>query len=142
MFIPDNHILFSDLGNDHELGEILKLRQKPTAAICRGPFARLSTKHHRVNELRAKGVTESLNGLMLKISPRRLQYAVWRSEVARWWRARRYAIDDAKWIEGVYTSTGGDHRGSRARSGERRNSDGSRCASERDFHRHGEFKMG
>lgn len=42
IFIPDGHAPLADLGADPELGRILTHfheRQKPTAAICHGPYA-------------------------------------------------------------------------------------------------------
>jgi putative intracellular protease/amidase len=47
VFIPGGHAPLTDLGNDAELGRILRRfhdEQKPTAAICHGPWAFLSTK--------------------------------------------------------------------------------------------------
>lgn len=47
VFIPGGHAPLQDLGADAELGRILRyfhLENKPTAAICHGPYALLSTK--------------------------------------------------------------------------------------------------
>ena len=47
VFIPGGHAPLADLGADKELGRILRYfhrENKPTAAICHGPFALLSTK--------------------------------------------------------------------------------------------------
>ncbi|KAL2851125.1 isoprenoid synthase domain-containing protein [Aspergillus pseudoustus] len=47
VFIPGGHAPLSDLGDDRELGRILRFfhrENKPTAAICHGPYALLSTK--------------------------------------------------------------------------------------------------
>ncbi|KAL2811402.1 class I glutamine amidotransferase-like protein [Aspergillus granulosus] len=47
IFIPGGHAPLSDLGDDKELGRILRFfhkENKPTAAICHGPYALLSTK--------------------------------------------------------------------------------------------------
>lgn len=47
VFIPGGHAPLADLGDDPELGRILKhfhAEHKPTAAICHGPYAFLSTK--------------------------------------------------------------------------------------------------
>ncbi|RDW83564.1 type 1 glutamine amidotransferase domain-containing protein [Aspergillus mulundensis] len=47
VFIPGGHAPLSDLGDDKELGRILGYfhrENKPTAAICHGPYALLSTK--------------------------------------------------------------------------------------------------
>lgn len=46
VFIPGGHAPLQDLGDDKELGRILRhfhTRQKPTATICHGPYALLST---------------------------------------------------------------------------------------------------
>ena len=47
VFIPGGHAPLADLGADPELGRILRYfhkENKPTAAICHGPYALLSTK--------------------------------------------------------------------------------------------------
>lgn len=47
VFIPGGHAPLQDLGDDPELGRILNhfhTQKKPTAAICHGPYAFLSTK--------------------------------------------------------------------------------------------------
>lgn len=47
VFIPGGHAPLKDLGSDKELGRILRhfhAKSKPTAAICHGPYAFLSTK--------------------------------------------------------------------------------------------------
>ncbi|KAI9928825.1 hypothetical protein ASPWEDRAFT_103451 [Aspergillus wentii DTO 134E9] len=47
VFIPGGHAPLKDLGDDPELGRILRYfhqENKPTAAICHGPYALLSTK--------------------------------------------------------------------------------------------------
>lgn len=47
VFIPGGHAPLRDLGDDAELGRILRFfnrENKPTAAICHGPYALLSTK--------------------------------------------------------------------------------------------------
>ncbi|KAJ6102764.1 class I glutamine amidotransferase-like protein [Penicillium sp. IBT 16267x] len=47
VFIPGGHAPLKDLGADSELGRILRYfhkENKPTAAICHGPYALLSTK--------------------------------------------------------------------------------------------------
>ncbi|KAK7689156.1 hypothetical protein QCA50_007847 [Cerrena zonata] len=48
IFIPGGHAPLSDLGNNPELGRILwhfHNAGKPTAVICHGPYAFMSTKH-------------------------------------------------------------------------------------------------
>lgn len=47
VFIPGGHAPLTDLGADKELGRLLRYfhrENKPTAAICHGPYALLSTK--------------------------------------------------------------------------------------------------
>ncbi|KAF2875184.1 class I glutamine amidotransferase-like protein [Massariosphaeria phaeospora] len=47
IFIPGGHAPLSDLGDNKDLGRILRHfhdRHKPTAVICHGPYALLSTK--------------------------------------------------------------------------------------------------
>jgi len=47
LFIPGGHAPLQDLGSNAELGRILRFfnkENKPTAAICHGPYALLSTK--------------------------------------------------------------------------------------------------
>ncbi|KAL4919174.1 class I glutamine amidotransferase-like protein [Aspergillus aurantiobrunneus] len=47
VFIPGGHAPLTDLGDNKELGRILQFfhgENKPTAAICHGPYALLSTK--------------------------------------------------------------------------------------------------
>ncbi|TCD62253.1 hypothetical protein EIP91_007130 [Steccherinum ochraceum] len=48
VFIPGGHAPLTDLGDDPELGRILlhfHNQKKPTAVICHGPYALLSTKY-------------------------------------------------------------------------------------------------
>ncbi|KAF8155409.1 ThiJ/PfpI family protein [Crassisporium funariophilum] len=48
VFVPGGHAPMTDLGQDKELGRILTHfhdRKKPTAVICHGPIALLSTKN-------------------------------------------------------------------------------------------------
>ncbi|KAL2823563.1 class I glutamine amidotransferase-like protein [Aspergillus cavernicola] len=47
VFIPGGHAPLRDLGDDKEVGRVLRFfhqENKPTAAICHGPYALLSTK--------------------------------------------------------------------------------------------------
>lgn len=58
VFIPGGHAPLSDLGEDPELGRILShfhQQQKPTAALCHGPWAFLSTKVGPQGEFAYKG---------------------------------------------------------------------------------------
>lgn len=58
VFIPGGHGPLTDLGDDPELGRILKhfhSKSKPTAALCHGPYAFLSTKYSGDKEFAYKG---------------------------------------------------------------------------------------
>lgn len=60
VFIPGGHAPLSDLGDNPELGRIPVLehfhgQQKPTAALCHGPWAFLSTKVGPQKEFANKG---------------------------------------------------------------------------------------
>lgn len=58
VFIPGGHAPLSDLGDNAELGRILGYfhkEKKPTAAICHGPWAFLSTKYAGDKEFAYKG---------------------------------------------------------------------------------------
>jgi putative intracellular protease/amidase len=58
VFIPGGHAPLSDLGDNPELGRILShfhQQQKPTAALCHGPWAFLSTKVGPQKEFAYKG---------------------------------------------------------------------------------------
>jgi putative intracellular protease/amidase len=58
VFIPGGHAPLSDLGDNPELGRILShfhQNQKPTAALCHGPYAFLSTKYGPQKEFAYKG---------------------------------------------------------------------------------------
>ncbi|CAO2649784.1 Nn.00g010760.m01.CDS01 [Neocucurbitaria sp. VM-36] len=58
IFIPGGHAPLSDLGDNHELGRILShfhSNQKPTGALCHGPWAFLSTKYGPQKEFAYKG---------------------------------------------------------------------------------------
>jgi putative intracellular protease/amidase len=58
VFIPGGHAPLSDLGDNADLGRLLSHfheNQKPTAAICHGPWAFLSTKYGPKGEFAYKG---------------------------------------------------------------------------------------
>jgi putative intracellular protease/amidase len=58
IFIPGGHAPLADLGDNPELGRLLSLaheESKPTAALCHGPFAFLSTKFGPKQEFAYKG---------------------------------------------------------------------------------------
>lgn len=58
VFIPGGHAPLSDLGDNPDLGRILThfhSQQKPTAALCHGPWAFLSTKYGPSKEFAYEG---------------------------------------------------------------------------------------
>jgi putative intracellular protease/amidase len=58
VFIPGGHAPLADLGDNPELGRILShfhRENKPTAALCHGPWAFLSTKYGGQKEFAYKG---------------------------------------------------------------------------------------
>jgi putative intracellular protease/amidase len=58
VFIPGGHAPLSDLGDNADLGRVLSYfheQSKPTAAICHGPWAFLSTKYGPKKEFAYKG---------------------------------------------------------------------------------------
>jgi putative intracellular protease/amidase len=58
VFIPGGHAPLADLGDNPELGRILShfhQENKPTAALCHGPFGFLSTKYGPSKEFAYKG---------------------------------------------------------------------------------------
>lgn len=58
VFIPGGHAPLSDLGDNPDLGRILShfhQNAKPTAALCHGPWAFLSTKYGPQKEFAYKG---------------------------------------------------------------------------------------
>ncbi|OJJ07275.1 hypothetical protein ASPVEDRAFT_88529 [Aspergillus versicolor CBS 583.65] len=58
VFIPGGHAPLADLGDNKDLGRILQFfhkENKPTAAICHGPYALLSTKQYGDGTFAYKG---------------------------------------------------------------------------------------
>ncbi|KAK5102306.1 hypothetical protein LTR70_000091 [Exophiala xenobiotica] len=58
VFIPGGHAPLADLGDNKELGRILEHfhgKQKPTATICHGPYAFLSTRASSGGDFAYKG---------------------------------------------------------------------------------------
>lgn len=58
VFIPGGHAPLTDLGDNPELGRILDhfhSERKPTALICHGPYALLSTRYGPKKEFEYKG---------------------------------------------------------------------------------------
>jgi putative intracellular protease/amidase len=104
VFIPGGHAPLSDLGDNPELGRILKhfhSQHKPTAAICHGPYAFLSTKNAGDKEFAYKGYKiTSWSDAEEKF----METAVFRGEVEKVESTLREA--GAEMVEGVGTAMG------------------------------------
>ncbi|PVH92200.1 ThiJ/PfpI family protein [Periconia macrospinosa] len=104
VFIPGGHAPLADLGDNPDLGRILwhfHSQQKPTAAICHGPWAFLSTKHGGKKEFAYKGYKlTSWSDAEEKF----METAVFRGEVPKVESALR--AEGAEMVEGVKTSLG------------------------------------
>ncbi|KAF1950617.1 ThiJ/PfpI family protein [Byssothecium circinans] len=106
VFIPGGHAPLADLGDNAELGRILThfhTQHKPTAAICHGPYAFLSTKYTpgANKEFAYKGYKlTSWSDAEEKI----METAVLRGEVTKVENALRE--EGAQMVEGVGTSLG------------------------------------
>jgi putative intracellular protease/amidase len=104
VFIPGGHAPLSDLGDNPELGRILQYfhsQHKPTAAICHGPYAFLSTKHGGDKEFAYKGYKiTSWSDTEEKF----METAVLRGEVTKVESSLRE--EGAEMVEGVSTAMG------------------------------------
>ncbi|KAF2249895.1 ThiJ/PfpI family protein [Trematosphaeria pertusa] len=104
VFIPGGHAPLSDLGDNPELGRILKhfhAERKPTAAICHGPYAFLSTKYAGDKEFAYKGYKiTSWSDAEEKF----METAAFRGEVTKVESALRE--EGAEMVEGVSTAIG------------------------------------
>lgn len=104
VFIPGGHAPLADLGDDAELGRILlhfHAKGKPTAAICHGPYAFLSTKYAGQKQFAYKGYKiTSWSDAEEKF----MEMAVLRGEVTKVESALRE--EGADMVEGVATSVG------------------------------------
>lgn len=104
VFIPGGHAPLSDLGDNPELGRILKhfhAEYKPTASLCHGPYAFLSTKYAGDKEFAYKGYkitswSDAEEKFMEKV--------VFRGEVTKVASSLQEA--GAEMVEGVATALG------------------------------------
>ena len=104
VFIPGGHAPLRDLGGDKELGRILKYfhrENKPTAAICHGPFALLSTKQTGDGEFVYKGYKITA----WSDAEERAMEKLWGGEVEKVESALRDA--GAEMVEGAPEKVGG-----------------------------------
>lgn len=103
VFIPGGHAPLADLGDDPELGRILRhfhAEEKPTAAICHGPYAFLSTK--------TGGQDFAYRGYKLTSwsdAEEKLMETLWRGEVDKVESGLRDA--GAEMVEGLQEKIGG-----------------------------------
>jgi len=104
VFIPGGHAPLADLGDNAELGRILShfhQNHKPTAAICHGPYAFLSTKYSGDKEFAYKGYKiTSWSDAEEKF----METAVLRGEVEKVESSLRQ--EGAEMVEGVSTALG------------------------------------
>jgi len=104
VFIPGGHAPLSDLGDNPELGRILNhfhAEHKPTAALCHGPYAFLSTKYGGGKEFAYKGYKlTSWSDAEEKF----METAVFRGEVTK--VASSLTEAGAEMVEGVSTALG------------------------------------
>jgi putative intracellular protease/amidase len=104
VFIPGGHAPLSDLGDNPELGRILNhfhSQHKPTAAICHGPYALLSTKYAADKDFAYKGYKiTSWSDAEEKF----METAVFRGEVTKVESSLRK--EGAEMVEGVSTAMG------------------------------------
>jgi len=104
VFIPGGHAPLTDLGDNPELGRILShfhQNHKPTAAICHGPWAFLSTKYAGDKQFAYKGYKlTSWSDAEEKF----METVAFRGEVDKVEGALRN--EGAEMVEGVSTSLG------------------------------------
>lgn len=104
VFIPGGHAPLTDLGDNPELGRILShfhSEHKPTATICHGPYAFLSTKYGGNKEFAYKGYKlTSWSDAEEKF----METAVFRGEVKKVESSLRE--EGAEMVEGVGTALG------------------------------------
>lgn len=104
VFIPGGHAPLTDLGNDKELGRVLwhfHDKGKPTAVICHGPYAFLSTR-----EVRDRGF--AYNGYRITCwsdAEEKLMETVMGGEIPKVESTLREA--GAEMVEGAGTKVGG-----------------------------------
>ncbi|KAK5656098.1 hypothetical protein OQA88_5237 [Cercophora sp. LCS_1] len=104
VFIPGGHAPLSDLGDNPELGRILNhfhAEKKPTAALCHGPYAFLSTKYAGGKEFAYKGYKlTSWSDAEEKF----METVVFRGEVTK--VASSLTEAGAEMVEGIATAMG------------------------------------
>ncbi|KAF2744807.1 ThiJ/PfpI family protein [Sporormia fimetaria CBS 119925] len=104
VFIPGGHAPLTDLGDNPELGRILRhfhAEHKPTAAICHGPYALLSTKYAGDKDFAYKGYKiTSWSDAEEKF----METVVFRGEVPKVESALKE--EGAEMVEGVSTAMG------------------------------------
>jgi len=104
VFIPGGHAPLADLGDNPELGRILRhfhAEHKPTAALCHGPYAFLSTKYAGDKDFVYKGYKiTSWSDAEEKF----METVVLRGEVTKVESSLRE--EGAEMVEGVSTAVG------------------------------------
>jgi putative intracellular protease/amidase len=104
VFIPGGHAPLSDLGDNAELGRILSrfhAASKPTAVVCHGPYALLSTKYAGDKQFAYKGYKlTSWSDAEEKF----METVVLRGEVTKVESALRE--EGAEMVEGISTALG------------------------------------
>lgn len=104
VFIPGGHAPLRDLGADPDLGRILRYfhqENKPTAAICHGPYALLSTKYAGDG----KFVYDGYKITSWSDAEEKMMETMWGGEVEKVESALRN--EGAKMIEGAPEKIGG-----------------------------------
>jgi putative intracellular protease/amidase len=104
VFIPGGHAPLQDLGSNAELGRILRYfnrENKPTAAICHGPYALLSTKEAGDGSF----VYEGYKITSWSDAEEKLMESLWGGEVEKVESALRDA--GAEMVEGAPEKIGG-----------------------------------
>ncbi|KAJ5164260.1 ThiJ/PfpI [Penicillium coprophilum] len=104
VFIPGGHAPLQDLGGDAELGRILRYfheENKPTAVICHGPYALLSTKKAGDGSF----VYHGYKITSWSDAEEKLMETLWGGEVEKVESALR--DEGAIMVEGVREKTGG-----------------------------------
>jgi putative intracellular protease/amidase len=103
VFIPGGHAPLADLGDNPELGRILSHfhhEHKPTAAICHGPYAFLSTKYGPDKDFIYKGYKIT----SWSDAEEKVMETLWRGEVDKVESALRE--NGAEMVEGVGEKAG------------------------------------
>ncbi|KAJ5773239.1 hypothetical protein N7457_008135 [Penicillium paradoxum] len=104
VFIPGGHAPLQDLGADAELGRILRYfhkENKPTAVICHGPYALLSTKKAGDGSF----VYDGYKITSFSDAEEKMMETLWGGEVEKVESALKN--EGAVMVEGVHEKTGG-----------------------------------